>query len=129
MAALPRGFEECTGLIELKNFNNPTLFLANWFDIVGLVYDILIYEEESATGQTTRRRATYNSYDLEIMSRSYLYEVSASFMASLQYGDSSRLNMPNCVLEPPQILANTSFNLDIFETPKANKYIRDMRSL
>jgi hypothetical protein len=68
----------------LLDFANPAMLISHWFNITGLAYGILAYDE----GGISKRMPSYNSYDLEVYARSYLYGMPSQFL-----GDIKRSNL------------------------------------
>jgi hypothetical protein len=88
-AALPMHSSDTIGLIELKDFAQSPGTLNTWFNASGPVYDILTYTDGSCTMKAFKRTAVCNSYDLEMMARSYLYSISWLLMSSLRAKESA----------------------------------------
>jgi hypothetical protein len=123
-AALPRNSSTDNavhiGLPELEGFSNPSLPMSVWFSTIGQVFDVLVYD-----GITRKDVRPSVPYDLEQLSRSYLYRLSFELISTL--GDTP-LNKQHCVLYEIPLVDTSNLDLGIFETPEAKRRIQRGRN-
>jgi hypothetical protein len=113
---------ENIGLIELVGFSDTDRPVSEWFNETDTTYDVLMCDGT----RSMRRNTVERTYDLEALSRSYLYSLSSSFAQTLQLGKG--LNIASCVLVQIQLVDASKIDLDDFETPQARAYIQKERS-